>query len=91
MAITFEEKAKKQRNLILIFGVVILVTSLIVWQGYFSKGTPTEKTTLPLPSRKIEINFEVLKNPLLETLENMEKIEPLEETQIGRENPFSPF
>ena len=38
---------------------------------------------------KIEINFGVLKNPVLKELQPFEEINPLEE-RAGRENPFTP-
>lgn len=48
-------------------------------------------TEPPKPVKKIEIDFGILKNPLLNQLQLMEEIKPVEETEIGRENPFTPF
>jgi len=89
MAITFIEKAKRQRYLIFVFSLVILITAFILWRGYFTKAKSPEKPILK-PSKKIEIDFEVLKNPILEEFQPIEKIEEIKEG-IGRENPFSPY
>jgi len=88
MAITFVEKAKRQRYLIFVFSLVILITAFILWRGYFAEKPP-EKPILK-PSRKIEIDFEVLKNPILEKFQPVEKIEEIKEG-IGRETPFLPY
>lgn len=39
--------------------------------------------------KKIEIDFELLENPLLNQLQPIEKIPPFE-GEVGRENPFIP-
>lgn len=98
--VTVFEKTKRQRNLILIFVGVILITSLIIYFGYFKKekALPTEiqipeivPPVLPKEREKIEIDFEVLKNPILERLQLFEKIEPAKPEEVGRENPFQPY
>lgn len=38
----------------------------------------------------IRINFEILRNPLLEELQTFEEIQPYKD-QVGRENPFLPY
>lgn len=91
MAITFLEKRKTQRYLIFVFLIVSFITFWVFWRGYFVKEElPLPKVTLP-PPPKIEINFELLKHPILEKLEMFEKIQPIEEVEIGRENPFIPY
>lgn len=91
MAIIFTEKVKKQKYLILIFAVVILIIVFVLWKGYFTKEEPPEVGILPLPIKKIEINFEIFKNPLLEELQPIEKIIPETGVEIGRDNPFLPY
>ena len=88
MAILFLEKTKKQKYLIIVFLVVILITALVIWRGFFIKEKPSEKV-ISKPKREIQIDFETLKNPMLEEFQPIEKIIPLgPEIEIGRENPF---
>ena len=88
MAILFLEKTKKQRYLLIVFLIVILIFALIIWRGFFVKEKPSEKV-ISKPKREIQIDFETLKNPILENFEPVEKIIPLgPEIEIGRENPF---
>lgn len=92
MAITFLEKRKIQKYFILILGITLLIIALVIWQGFFVK----EKLVLPgeilKPSKKVEIDFEILESPILKGLQPFEKIPPLgEEVEIGRENPFMPY
>jgi len=90
MAIVFLQKRKIQNYLILIFIGVLLITTIVIWQGFFRK----EKIPLPeevlRPPKKAEINFEVLKNSLLKNLEPFQEIPPFEK-EVGRENPFLPY
>jgi hypothetical protein len=98
MAITFLEKRKIQRRYIIIFAILILVTALVIWQGFFVKEKPVflgEVTKL----KKVEIDFKILENPILKELQPFEEIEPFREVivegqiieKIGRENPFVPY
>jgi len=78
MAIKFIKERKKQKYLILGFGVMLLVTALVLWFGYFKK----EKLGAPLPIgivpiREIKINFKVLENPLLIEFRPFEEISTL--------------
>ncbi len=100
MAIVFEKQKKTQKNFILILIVVFLITIFVVWQGFFKKETKIFFETLTPTKKEIKINFEILKNPLLETLQSFSAIKPFEETpstpgkpgeKLGRENPFIPY
>lgn len=88
MAITFF-KGKREKQLAAVLLVILLFGVLfVIWQFFLAKPPP-----LSLPISKpslIEIDFELLKSPLLENLIPFEKIPPLEEA-IGRENPFVPY
>jgi hypothetical protein len=82
---------KRQQMLVIVFFGVVLITALI-W--YFGEKKP--KIFLPvetpeISSKKIEINFQVLENPLLKELEFYEKIEKIKPEEVGRENPFLPY
>ncbi|PIR71771.1 MAG: hypothetical protein COX89_01395 [Candidatus Nealsonbacteria bacterium CG_4_10_14_0_2_um_filter_37_10] len=89
MAITFIEKRRRLRYLFPVLAIVILITAIVLWQGFFVE----EKPLLPpieVPVKKIEINYEILKHPLLEKLQFFEDISPFE-GEFGRENPFLPY
>lgn len=94
MAIIFTQKNKRQKYLILVFFLIILAIILILCFNFFVKSeeTVSPMTTSPLidKSKRIEINFDVLKNPLLEELQPFEEIAPFEE-EPGRANPFLPY
>jgi hypothetical protein len=91
MAIIFIEQIKKQKYLIWVFGIVILITVFVLWKGFLAKEKPPEVGVIPIPTKKIEINFEIFKNPLLEELQPIEKIIPEAGIEPGRENPFLPY
>ena len=88
MAITFQEQIKRQKNLIFVFIALVLITVVIIWQGYYAEKEVPEKI-ISRKFREIAINFEVLEHPLLNELQLIEKI-PSFEGEPGRENPFVP-
>jgi hypothetical protein len=68
---------------------VILIGALfLIWNYFFLKAPPP--VSKPAPPREIKINFDILKNPILEKLQPFEFI-PLFEEKPGRENPFTPY
>ena len=88
---TFTQQRKRDQILILLFFGVLLVTSIVLWQGFSKKGAkvlPPE--TNILPTKQVEIRFDVLKGQGLETLQAKPEPSPLP-VRIGRENPFVPF
>lgn len=93
MAITFIEERKRQKKLIWILTVVVLITIIVLWQGFFKKPKEIEvvspKRVIP-EFREVKINFQILETPLLKELQPFEKIKPFE-GEIGRENPFLPY
>jgi hypothetical protein len=101
MAIVFQKKEKIQKNLILVFIVVVLITAFVIWLGFFKKEKELPLVELPvLPKKEIKINFDILKSPALEKLQPFSEIEPFKETlspegkieeKLGRENPFIPY
>lgn len=99
MAITFLEKRKIQRYYIIIFGIILLVTTLVIWRGFFVKEKPIFLEEVTKPLKKVEIDFNILENPILKELQPFEEIEPFREViveeeiieKIGRENPFAPY
>jgi len=91
MAITFLEKRKIQKYFVLIFGATIFLIALIIWQGFFVEEKPVFPKEVSKSAKKIEIDFEILENPILRGLQPFEKIQPIEAIdegiEIGRENP----
>jgi len=101
MAIVFEKQKKTQRNLILILTVVLVITVVIIWQGFSEEeaGVSVETPTV-FAKKEIKINFNVLADPLLEELQPFSETKPFEEAtstpgkpglKLGRENPFVPY
>lgn len=85
------QQQKKQRYLILVLAVVFLATTIVIWLGLIKrKEMGREAIEEPYLRREVKINFEVLKNPVLEELQPFEEIKPFGE-EIGRENPFRPY
>jgi len=89
MAVKFIKQRKKQKYLILIFIAVLLITSFVLWFGFFKKEE-TSTLTAAIAPREIKIDFEVLNNPLLKELKPFIKVFPFEGL-VGRENPFLPY
>ena len=89
MAITFLQKKKIQRFLIIALGAVIFITAAVIWWGFFTTGTSPGEGTL-LPPRSVKVDTSILFHPLLEELD-----EPRTKTQIpsevGRSNPLLPL
>lgn len=91
MSVNFFQQRKRQKFLAPIVLIVIGLTFLILWFGYFKKGeVSTEVGTSTPVLQEIKINFEVLENPLLKELQPFGEIIPYE-GPIGRENPFLPY
>ena len=89
MAIIFQEQIKKQRNLIFVFLVLVLITTLILWKGYYYIQQEPGEGLISKHFKKVNVNLEILKHPLLQELKFMTEI-PAFEGEIGRENPFIP-
>ncbi len=87
MAIVFSEKQKKQQYLILVFVAVAIVTALVFYFGVFKKPKP-ESVIILAPAKKVEIDFNVFKSPVLSKLQPFEEV-PEFVGEIGRENPFN--
>jgi hypothetical protein len=85
-------RTKRQRNLMIVFFIVLIVTLSILYFGYFKKEKGSQVSPeIPIPEKKFEIDFSIFENPILKELQPIEKIEPPNPEEIGRENPFSPI
>ena len=92
MAINILEKQKKQKYLIFVFLGLIIIIFIVAWFFWgpgktFPKGSiiPTTPTL-----SKVKIDFEVLRDPILQKLQPFEEIQPFED-EIGRDNLFFPY
>jgi len=87
MAIIFLEKKQRQRYLVIALVGIIVLVPVLVWRVFLK---PPEAGPPPIIAQppKIEIDYEILKNPDLQELQTLEAIEPFE-NGIGRENPFT--
>ena len=99
MAITFLEERKVQRRYLLIFLLVILITGWVVWQSLFTKEQLVFPSGVLKPVKKVEIDFKIFENPILQELRLFEEIKTYEEEisrgeaieKVGRANPFAPY
>lgn len=91
MAITLVQRKKIQQGLILALVAVLLITTAVLWFGFFRKeeAIPAGETLTPA-LQPVEIDFGVLEIPLLKTLDNPPGQAPEPEAP-GRRNPFLPF
>lgn len=89
MAIRFEQQVKKQRNLIILFIILILTAGFVLWLGFRVEQEPLE-ILISKRLKSIEINLDIFNNPLLKQFQLIDKT-PSFEGEFGRENPFIPF
>jgi len=94
MAITFVQKRKTQKYLVLVFGAMVLIIAFIFLSRYFLEeeafiSPPVISKHLP-PAK---INFQVLEDPVFQKLSKpFPELPPLPLVgEIGRENPFLPY
>jgi len=98
MAIVFVQQNKKQKVLIFVLIACLLITAVVIWYGFLREDNSAEVylgENVNLPQEEINIDFTVLTNPLLKSLEPYSEIQPLVEGGAngsrGRENPFLPY
>lgn len=81
----FQQK-KKQRYLFLVLGIVIFGMIFALWYRS-SQRAPSSPRVLPQKPPEININFDILKSPILTELRPFTDITPFK-GEVGRENPF---
>jgi len=89
MPISLLEQKKKQKFLLPILGVIILITLIVILRGFFKKPSIVPSSSISI-GQKINIDWDTLKSPILETLESFDVIPPLSGS-YGRKNPFLPY
>ena len=88
MAITFQRKIKKQKNLVFVLLILVLIAVFIIWRGQdLLEEIPFESSLTGF--KEIKIDFGIFEDPFFKELQPLEKI-PVFEGALGRENPFSP-
>ena len=87
--VTIQERAKRQKILLIGFFIILAITFSILYFGYFRKGKV--EISPVVPKKEIKIDLTPLQNPILKELQPIEQIEPVKPEDIGRENPFSPI
>lgn len=87
MAIIFTQEKKKQRYLLIVLGLIVLLFLGIVWWSFSAEETsqPSVEPAIVLP--EVTVNFDVLKSPALEGFQMLADIPTLQGT-VGRSNPF---
>lgn len=88
----FGEQSKRQKYLIFILALLILVFLFLWWRGFFKVPIGVVTPPIPTPGRlaEIEIDFQILEHPFFKILEPYLLIS-LPEEKFGRDNPFLPF
>ena len=88
MAITFVQKKKMQRLLILALVAVVFVTAGVLWWGFFLRASAPTGSLLLQPLR-VKVDTSILSDPILQELDEPEtkaQIPP----NVGRDNPLFP-
>lgn len=96
----FKNQENRQKLLIGVFVLVILITVLILYSSYFKQQIiPIESpdtSTAGIPAVAMtpgqKLNLDVLDNPIFQSLRKFGTY-PVEikKEEVGRDNPFSPF
>ncbi len=90
MAITFLQAKKRQKNLILVLALATFAIVLLVWFNFLRREAPPSPISPAFGRLEIKIDWGILENPQLETLQMFEEVLPFE-GEAGRENPFVPY
>ena len=91
MGVNFTDEKQKRLKYLLVMLIVLIVVALFVFSRNFFVKEPPISSGIGFTMERININFDVLKDPLLQKLQTFEEIPYPEEMEIGRENPFVPY
>ncbi|GEM_PF-1478897 len=85
-----KKEEKEKRNVVIILVAVSLIIFAFLWRFVIF---PSEVEYVSPPTIKIapKIDFEYLSSPEFKYFEEYEQITPLDEEEMGRENPFLPY
>lgn len=94
MVITFTQKKKTQKYLVIVFVALLAIIAFVFLSDLFKKQEEVpaiESVSEIVP--QVEINFQILDDPILKKLSEpypeLPSVLPAEE--IGRGNPFLPY
>ncbi|MFH1841322.1 MAG: hypothetical protein ABH800_01000 [Candidatus Nealsonbacteria bacterium] len=91
MAITFLQKNKnKQKLMIFVLIFVVLVIAVVVWWGFFRDKSSELESSQTFTPKRVNINWDTLKNEKLEAFYPFKGITPFE-GESKRTNPFIPY
>jgi len=100
MAIEFKKHKKRQKYLIGIAGIIMVITVIILWRGFFydsktkdsseSINATTTQAKFSVESLP-QINFDILEVGFLKDLASYPIIEEIDQEEVGREDPFLPY
>ena len=92
MAISFVQKRKTQKYLVLVFVILAIGIVFIFLSGYFGQEelSISEPFLPPETFPKININFQALENSVFLELQSFPEIPTTSMEEFGRENPFLP-
>ncbi|MCH7828681.1 hypothetical protein IH982_02285 [Patescibacteria group bacterium] len=88
MAVTFLQKKKIQRLLILALGVVVFITAVVIWWGFFVTA-PFPTGDILLQPLRVEVDTSILSHPILQKLDEAEAKAQIPQ-DVGRDNPLLP-
>ena len=92
MAIVFVKQKNEQKRLIIVFLIVLAVTAVVVWFGFFKKeGAPGPDVGSVFIPKNINIDFSFIERQDFKSLYPFSQIEPFKAglgEKVGRDNPF---
>ncbi len=88
MAITINQQKKRQKSLLFLMALVVLITAGVLWYGFGTDvRVPSDDVAAP-PTPVIDVDFDTLDR--VGDFTDFELITPLDD-EIGRDNPFVPY
>ncbi len=86
MVITFEEERQSPKKLYAAVAVFVIILGIAGYFGY-SYFSAQEKSMSETPAKKVEVNWNTLKDKKLDRLDAFPEIGPAQ-GDVGKENPF---
>jgi len=86
----FSLKDKEKQGPVIALFMICVIVFVFVWRFALS-DPPTDTVPRAVIRSAPDVNFEYLDGPEVEYFVDYEKIEPLDEGLMGRENPFSSY
>ena len=90
MTVDFRKEKRKQKYLIYVAIIVIIITATVLWFGFFQSDGSTEFNNSPILTREIYVNFDSLNSDAFAKFKEFNKTAVFEGS-VGRLNPFLPY